>query len=914
MAGHQSSLRDQMTVLVIVAVFGAVVLATGSFALREVNQYGAERSRELHANAVIFAATIAAPVRDGDQRRTLEALRAIASLPHINHIRVTLKDGSTLVELGGAVALKGDASGGVLGALARFAPSTIVASAPVIESGNEIATLAITAGTTELSKRIREIMWDALVAALFSSTIALLIALRMQRGVTAPIIDLARVMRNVRETDDFGARARRTSRDETGELVEAFNDMLDKIQDRDARLLAQQQNLQKIVMQRTHELKLAKEAAEGANSAKSDFLATVSHEIRTPMNGLLVMAELISNSDLPPRQKRYADVIVRSGKSLLAIINDILDFSKIEAGKLELEAIPVRPADVIADVISLFWERAQKSGVDLASYVGPGVPESIEGDPVRISQVLSNLVNNALKFTAKGSVVVAARRVADAGGNCTIEFSVADTGIGISPAKQASIFEAFSQADQSTTRKFGGTGLGLAICRKLVEAMRGSIGVTSRENKGSRFFFAFPTRALEPARAFTRWPGDKRAIVALPGSATPVTIARYLEEAGISAQYVSCEDGAAQDVAYADVLFASSSFLSALSQRADASSADWMPVRICIGELGDDAPDALLRANAADDLLTKPIARHDMIAQVERILHERLRGRDALQSVRASDLKMPNFGGARVLAADDSAVNREVVKEALARLGVDVTLASDGAEAVAAAERARFDLVLMDCSMPVMDGYAATTAIRNLADKSRARVPILALTAHVEGDEKSWQRAGMNGYVTKPFTLAALAAAIGAHLRPADIAARVVAPLPAGPPVGRNDEAHDGDAGACAFDEQTLDNLAVMSAAGSDLVARALALFETHSRAGMVRLAKAAKAREAKEIASAAHALKSMSLNVGAKSLGDVCARIERAAGDVSALPALLRELRAAYGAMIADLPEVRRRYVRAAA
>ncbi|MDZ7628978.1 MAG: ATP-binding protein [Parvularculaceae bacterium] len=890
--------------LVIVAVFGAVLLATGSFALREVEQYSAERSRELHANAVIFAATIAAPVREGDERRTLEALRAISALPHIDHIRVTTPGRGTFVELGGAVALEADAA--KPGFFDRLAERSIVATAPVIDSGEQVGLLALTADTSELGDKISEIIWDALVAALFSATMALLIALRMQRGVTDPILDLVRVMRKVRETDDFGARAKRATRDETGELVEAFNDMLDKIQDRDARLLAQQQNLQKIVMQRTHELKLAKEAAEAANSAKSDFLATVSHEIRTPMNGLLVMAELISNSELPPRQKRYADVIVRSGKSLLTIINDILDFSKIEAGKLDLENIPVRPADVIADVISLFWERAQKSGVDLVSYVAPGVPEAIEGDPVRIAQVLSNLVNNALKFTTKGSVILAARRLTRDDGAIAIEFSVADTGIGIPQEKLSSIFEAFSQADQSTTRKFGGTGLGLAICRRLVEAMGGAIGVTSKEGKGSRFSFDVPARELERPRVFPRSLGDKRAIVALPGSATPMLVARYLEEAGISPQIVSDDARPTDELAYADYVFASPRFLEALSVRSGATHSGWTPARICISDLGDNAPDRLLSAGIAEDLIIKPIARHDMIAQVERIFDGRLRGSAALRSVRAADLKTPSFAGARVLAADDSAVNREVVKEALGRLDVDVTLAADGAEAVALVESNRFDLVLMDCSMPVMDGFAATAAIRRLADPARAKIPIVALTAHVEGEDKSWQRAGMNGYVTKPFTLATLASALAAHLK--------VQSAAVGAPISRSIAGPIIDSGPSlvrfnSFDEAALKNLSEMSSSGGDLVLRSLALFETHSREAMLRLAAAAKARDTKEIAAAAHALKSMSFNVGAKALGEACARVERSSADLAALRPLFRALRAAYATTAAEIPAVRKAF-----
>ncbi len=274
--------------------------------------------------------------------------------------------------------------------------------------------------------------------------------------------------------------------------------------------------------------------------------------------------------------------------------------------------------------------------------------------------------------------------------------------------------------------------------------------------------------------------------------------------------------------------------------------------------------------------------------------------------MRAADLNAPSFAGARVLAADDSPVNREVVKEALGRLGVEVALATNGAEAVAALTREPFDLVLMDCSMPVMDGFAATEAIRALADNARARTPVIALTAHVEGDDKRWRRSGMNGYVTKPFTLATLAAVLAEHLS-GDIGA--------GPAPLRDDGRPAANLRLfTAFDARALQNLAEMSSAGGDLVIRSLALFETHSREGMLRLASTVKLRDGKEIASAAHALKSMSLNIGAKAFGEACARVERSAGDFSALPALLKELRGAYAASVSEIPAVRRAYSREAA
>jgi len=891
---NKQSIGHKISLLVLTAVFASVLSATGFFLQRQSTSALDERSRQLTVVANVFAAVVSSYVKNNDRALSLNALRAISKIPTIPYAVVTRNDGTVLAELGTAIILARDdqkldillidrEKRRKLTILSLFKTTAMPVSVPIINGGQKVGDLLLLADITDLRKSLVNGLYLAMVAVVIACLLGMSIASQMKRKITRPIRDLARAMSSVQETSNFTTRVKRQSDDETGQLVDSFNDMLSQISGRDKSLVEHRDNLERTVKERTKELVVAKNAAEQANTAKSDFLATMSHEIRTPMNGVLVMAELLAAGNLMPRQQRYAEVIVNSGQSLLTIINDILDLSKIEAGKLDLERVPLSPSGVLDDVVSLFWQKAADSDVDIASFVDSDVPMRIVGDPVRLNQVLTNLVNNALKFTEFGHVAISIKAIkTQTDDGLSLEFSVVDTGVGIAAENLAAVFQEFTQADQSTTRKYGGTGLGLSICKKLVAAMGGQLSVESVLHKGSRFYFTLPVEVVEPAPALFISTGSKlkKAVVVLDGAASRQSMASYLRASNVDVELVHSTEIAGVDLGEVDAVF---SCVQALKKLSEKLTEERTPFVIAVSQLGDIAAEDLVRSGAVDDLIVQPIGQLAMLEMIERLARGVPRGINALNQADQNPAVLPQFGSSSVLIADDNAVNREVIIEVLRQLGVTASVAKDGKEAVQAWQKSDFDLIFMDCSMPVMDGYEATRQIRQMEQElGRKNTPVIALTAHIAGENaEKWRDAGMNDYVTKPFTIKTISQRMETFLsenQMQHVASEVSGDVE---PVVSSRETQDlPDASGKelpVLDDEVLADLRESGGGSDGLLKRVFELFADNAPTSFADIQEVSDASDKAALADAAHALKSMCANIGAAKAADACNTLELA-------------------------------------
>jgi two-component system sensor histidine kinase/response regulator len=623
-------------------------------------------------------------------------------------------------------------------------------------------------------------------------------------------------------------------------------------------------------------MRAARDLAERVARARSTFLANMSHEIRTPMNAVLGFVELVLDTELGPEQRRALELVRSSSEALLTILNDILDYSKIEADHLEIEAIPFDLPKVVHATATLLAVRAREKHLELTVDVPPDVPQLVRGDPTRVRQVLMNLIGNAIKFTEEGEVDVSAAVAGRHDGQASVRFRVRDTGIGIPAAQLATIFQEFTQADASMTRRYGGTGLGLAIARRLVALMGGELTVTSVVGRGSEFSFTLPFPIERPAGATSGQAvslGGRRLLVVDDSETNRRILRDMLGAEGVAVHEVARADaglvalrnaasvGTPYDLAILDAQMPDQDgFELAAAVRADAELADTrLLILTSAGQRGDGERCRQLGIQA---YLTKPIARADLVEAVGTVLA------DTAPSGTTADLVTRHSiaesrQALRILLAEDNLVNQQVATAMLVKRGHQVDVVSNGREAVDAAGARRYDVVLMDIQMPELDGFEATQRIRALPQGRN--LPIIALTAHaLSGERQRCLDAGMTGYVAKPFKAHDLFAAVEGRggVSPAE-------PVAPAPPAVDLDEFR-----------RTMEE-----AGAGHAVDGILATFVATLPQRLEALVTAAQAAEPDPIQRAAHAFKSSAATIGARRLAALLEQIEAAArdGDVAA-------------------------------